>query len=57
MGSFPTCGGAGCHAQLDRLLEEGEYGVTPLTPTEAAPAMEVQAPLPESPQIPMLPEP
>jgi hypothetical protein len=57
MENFPTCRGAGCHSQLDRLLGEGEYGGSPVTPTEATPSGEVPEPLDESPQIPMLPAP
>jgi hypothetical protein len=57
MESFPTGRGAGCHSQLDRLLEEGEYRVSPVTPTEAVPSGEVPEPFAGSPQIPMLPEP
>lgn len=57
MESFPTCRGAGCHAQLDRLLHEHDYGSLYVTPTEAAPPAETEELLPESPQIPMLPEP
>jgi hypothetical protein len=57
MESFPTCQGAGCHTQLDQLLQEGDYGTSPVTPSEAAPPVETEQLPPASPQIPMLPEP
>jgi hypothetical protein len=56
MESFPTCGGAGCHTQLDQLLQSEEYGVSPVTP-ESAPPAEAEPFMPESPRIPMLPVP
>jgi hypothetical protein len=55
MESFPACSGPSCHAQLDQLLEDSEYDFSPVTPTERTPTGEMPEPLPESPQIPMLP--
>ena len=57
MENFPTGRSVGCHAQLDQLLEESKYGVSPVTPTEARPSGEAPELLPESPQVPMLPMP
>lgn len=57
MQSFPTCGGASCHTQLDQLLKQDEYELPPVTPTEIDPLTAVDDQLLEPPRIPMLPEP
>jgi hypothetical protein len=57
MENFPTCRGAGCHTQLDQLLQEDQYGVSPVTPTEAGSTQEIPEPLSDSPPIPIFPDP
>lgn len=54
MESFATCGGAGCHAQLDQLLRTDDYDHSPVTP-EHAPVLE-QTPAAEEESILPLPE-
>lgn len=65
--SFPTCGGKGCHAQLDQLLGVHDYNHLPdvadAPPEQASPLAEesiLPTPdgpqtLPDTPQSPLLP--